>query len=275
MTYAITRSARALGIAAAVAGLVAMSFLLTRSTPASAGTSVPMLDHFLCYQAKVAGVPAPPNVLLQNALDPNAFAPKFGAASAHCNPANKAIPGAIFLAKDPLAHLLCYTITYKQASQSVALTNQFGKAIMTVGSPGHFCLPAWKSNVAPPNMSIAQPPGLDHFTCYALTAVASTYGFKTGSVKAEDEFNAPNYTALKMGEANSLCVPTTKIVAGVVYPPQTANDLSLVCFPTQPTPFWKTVFDQTQFGESVVHPLADLEHLCVPSAMVIQKPTAG
>jgi hypothetical protein len=73
-----------------------------------------------------------------------------------------------------------------------------------------------------------------------------------------------------MGVANLLCVPTTKIVAGVVSAPQGPNDLSLTCFPTQPTPIWKLVFDQDQFGEARVFPLVDNEEFCVPSTVSVQ-----
>ena len=270
MTYTLSRASRAVGLAVAVLGLVATGVLLTASRPASAGTSVPTLDHFLCYQAREVGIKAPPNVLLKNQIQTAVFAPRFGAASAHCNPANKAVKRGLFIAKNPLAHLLCFTITYKAAPATVSLANQFGKAVMVTGSPTHFCLPSWKSNIAPPNMSPNAPAGLDHFTCYPVKAIASSYGFRPPGQKVEDEFSAPRYTTLKLGTANQLCVPTTKIVAGVVYAPQGANDLSLVCFPTQPTPRWNLVFDQNQFGEARVFPLASNEEFCLPSTLSVQ-----
>ena len=271
MTISLARATRALGLAVAIFGLVATGLLLTVSRPAGAGTSVPTLDHFLCYQARETGIKAPPNVLLKNEIQPNPFAPVFGAASAHCNPANKLLrSGRLFTAKNPLAHLSCFTIKFQAAPVAVTLANQFGKAVMTTGSPTHFCLPSWKSNIAPPHMPTPAPPGLDHFTCYPLKAVASSYGFRPAGPKAEDEFSAPKYTTLKLGTANQLCVPTTKIVAGAVFSPQGPNDLSLVCFPTQPTPIWKLVFDQNQFGEARVFPLVDNEEFCVPSTAVVQ-----
>ena len=124
-------------------------------------------------------------------------------------------------------------------------------------------------------MATTAPPGLDHFTCYPLKVLASSYGFSPGVPKAEDEFNAPKYAALRLSKANLLCVPTTKIVAGVVFSPQTPNDLSLVCFPTQPTPIWKLVFDENQFGEARVFPFVDNEQFCVPSTLSVQGPAGG
>jgi len=103
-----------------------------------------------------------------------------------------------------------------------------------------------------------------------LKELPSSYGFRAVGAKAEDEFSAPKYIPLKMGLANLLCVPTTKIVAGVVYKPQSANDLSLVCFPTTKTPIWKQVFDENQFGEGRIFPLVTNEEFCVPSTLSVQ-----
>ncbi len=270
-TLSIPRAARAVALAATAFGLVATGFLLTASSPAGAGAPLPTLDHFLCYQAREIGIKAPPNVLLENAIQTAPFAPNFGAASSHCNPANKELAsGRIFAAKNPLAHLLCFTIKYAPVAATVLVTNQFGKAVMTASSPTRFCLPSWKANIAPPNMPTKAPPGLDHFTCYPLKELPSSYGFRAVGAKAEDEFSAPKYIPLKMGLANLLCVPTTKIVAGVVYKPQSANDLSLVCFPTTKTPIWKQVFDENQFGEGRIFPLVTNEEFCVPSTLSVQ-----
>lgn len=268
MSRMFTRAARRVGVAVCALGLGAGVFVLTSTSTASAGSTPPPLDHFLCYQARAAGFKVPQNLLLINQFETSGFAPKVGAVVGHCNPANKKVPGATFKSKHPLAHLLCFEISGPAPNQLVEFTNQFGKAMLKVGAPTALCLPSWKSNLAPPNMPTDAPPGLDHFTCYAVTAPASTYGYSVANVSAEDEFSAPNYVALKLGIANRLCVPTTKVVAGVQYPPQGANDLSLVCFPSSQTPLWKLVYDQNQFGTGPVKPLADLEEFCVPSTFV-------
>lgn len=268
MPTQLTRAARRAGVVVSALCLAGGAFVLASSSTASAGSTPPPLDHFLCYQAAAAGFKVPPNLLLENQFSPSGFAPRVGNVAYHCNPANKKIPGAIFKSKNPLAHLLCWKIGGTAPNTIVEYTNQFGKAMLKVGSPTGLCLPTWKSNLAPPDMPTSAPPRLDHFTCYVVTAPASTYGYNVANVSAEDEFSAPNYTALKLGIANRLCVPTTKVVGGVAYPPQGANDLSLVCFPSSQTPLWRLVFDQNQFGTGPVKPMADLEEFCVPSTYV-------
>jgi hypothetical protein len=272
MSKPFTRTVQRLGVVACALGFAAGAFVVSSSSTASAGSTPPPLDHFLCYQAKAAGFKVPPNLVLIDALQPNGFAPRVGNVAYHCNPANKEIPGAVFKSKNPLAHLLCWKIASTTSGALVELVNQFGKAVVKVDAPTGLCLPSWKSNIAPPNMPTSAPPGLDHFTCYALTILASSYGFHPANVKAEDEFSAPTYEPIKLGVANRLCVPTTKVVAGVSYPPQTANDLSLVCFPSSQTPIWKLVFDQNQFGTGPVRPMTDLEEFCAPSTVSIQSP---
>ena len=273
MSHQLTRLGLRLGAAVTAIGLAAGGLLLSSPGAATAGTTV-TLDHFLCYQSRVAAPAPPPNVLLANILQPNPFAPSFGTADRHCNPANKSVPVALFRAKNPLAHLLCWTIKFPLGAGTVLVTNQFGKAVMKTGAPNRLCLPSWKDNVATPGaVNGVAPKGLDHFTCYPLTAIASSYGFKPPSlVKVEDEFSAPRYVPLKLSRANELCVPTLKLVAGVAFPPQGANDPNLVCFPTSPTPVWKTVFDANQFGNQVVYPNNKLEKFCLPSTLSVQIP---
>jgi len=274
MSHSLTRAGLRLGAALTAVGLLAGGVLVSSQGAATAGTTVPPLDHFLCYQARVASPPVPPNILLQNAIQPTPFAPTFGAATTHCNPANKSVPVALFKAKNPLAHLLCWKINYKFGPATVEVTNQFGKGVFKTGNPSALCLPSWKDNIGSPGSGSGNAPkGLDHFTCYPLRAVASTYGFRPPSfVKVEDEFSAPRYVPLKLAHANALCVPTLKINAGVAYPPQGPNDLSLVCFPTSPTPYWKTVFDTNQFGNQVVYPNNKGEKFCLPSTLSVQTP---
>lgn len=278
MSRNIRRSARGLAAVASVLALCAAAFVGITSATASAsarGTTPEVLGHFLCYQAREAGIKPPPNLLLENALQPSPFAPRFGTTYLHCNPANKQVPGKVYLTKHPLAHLFCMGIQYPYAGATVALSNQFGQAVMTVLTPTQLCLPSWKSNLGPPGVTPTAPPGLDHYTCYGLKALASSYAFHfPSSVKAEDEFSAPKYTAIRLGVANRLCVPTTKINAGVSYPPISAADPSLTCFPSSATPIWKVVWDENQFGTAEVVPLTTGEEFCVPSTMQI-KSAAG
>jgi len=271
MHHSTLRALRVAVVGAAAACLALTGLVVSTGGAASAGTTPPPLDHFLCYTAPSVGFQPNANLLIKNAIQPAYFPPKILGVGTHCNPANKSVPVALFPAKNPLAHLYCWNIAYAAKPVRVNLSNQFGKAVMTTGpSPSKLCLPSWKSNIGPPNMAVNQPPRLDHFTCYPLVVVAGAYGFRFPSfVKAEDEFNAPNYTALKLGVANQLCVPTFKMAAGVVYAPQSANDLSLVCYPSSPTPYWKLIWDQNQFGTGRVTPNPRLEEFCVPTTALI------
>jgi hypothetical protein len=274
MLHTMSRATRALGVATVSIGLATMGLVIASSGPASAQSTPPALDHFLCYQSRYSGPKAPPRIVLRNVIQPS-FVPSIGAANLHCNPANKLVGKALFRVKNPLGHLLCYQLVSKFTPVHVLLTTQFGQALMFTGStPSRLCLPTWKSNIGPPNQPVSQPPKLDHFTCYPVSKIAGVPYFKIpASVRAEDEFSAPKYTALKLGTANQLCVPTTKILpTGLVYKPQAANDLSLVCFPTSPTPFWKLIYDQNQFGESIVSPTTANEEFCVPSTVSNQGP---
>jgi hypothetical protein len=88
-------------------------------------------------------------------------------------------------------------------------------------------------------------------------------------VKVLDEFSVPKYTQVRIGIANLLCVPTTKIIPGATFPPQTPTDLSLVCFPINSTPFFRVVFDQNQFGQGPVLPTPKAEQLCLPSTLQV------
>jgi hypothetical protein len=279
MSHILSGRVRATILGAMSVCLAAGGLALVSSGTAGAGPNPPPLDHFLCYQARGAGFKIPGTVQVKNQIQPNLFIPKFGTVAAHCNPANKIVPAARFIAKNPLAHLLCWGISATWTPRKVTMHNQFGKGVMLTGaSPSSLCLPSWKSNVAPPNMAVNQPPGLDHFTCYPVSFLPGTTStFKPPSVvKAQDEFNAPLYTALKLSNARQLCVPSTKIVTAnpatgpVVYPPMTDVDLSLLCFPTSPTPWWKLVYDQNQFGQGPVgipRPTTATERFCVPTTI--------
>jgi hypothetical protein len=267
------------GIAAA--GLATASVVLIGSSASSAsrsvqhGTKAVPLDHFLCYAALGPNFANPTNVSLKNLLNPTPFSPKFVAVSAHCNPAIKRVTTSAgtktYKILHAYAHLLCWTIAWQNRPQTVILSNQFGKATMTAGSPTKVCLPTWKSKKGPPNKTPNQPPNLDHFTCYPLTLFnRSAYGFKSpGGIKVGDEFSAPKLVSVKAGLANQLCVPTTKYFQGAVYAPVSAADKSLVCFPINKTPFWKIAYDENQFGQAAVFPSAPPEELCLPSTVTL------
>lgn len=259
----------------ATAGVVLVeSSISSASRVAPPGTNPVPLDHFLCYAAKAPNFAVPTAVTLTNFLNTTPFAPKFIGVAAHCNPNIKRVTTSAGTKTYPVrhayAHLLCWSIVWQNPPQTVILRNQFGKATMTAGSPTKLCLPTWKSKTGPPNKKPNQPPNLDHFTCYPLKALAASYGFKApGAIRVEDEFSAPRFVGVKIGIANQLCVPTKKNYQGVSYPPVSAADFSLVCFPVNKTPFWKTAYDENQFGQAAVFPSAPPEELCVPSTAAL------
>jgi hypothetical protein len=277
MSHTLTRAGLRLGAALTAVGLVAGGLLVSSAGTATAGSTV-TLDHFLCYQARVAAPQVPRGIQLANIIQPKPFMPVIGPATTHCNPANKSVPRALFKALNPLAHLLCWNLKFALGPATVLVTNQFGKAVMRTGAPNKLCLPSWKDNITYPGAGPGvAPPGLDHFTCYPLVALAASYGFHPPAfVKVEDEFSAPRYIPLKLARANQLCVPTVKILpTGFSYPPQGPNDPNLVCFPTSPTPIWKTVFDSNQFGNETVYPNTTHEEFCLPSTLSLQSPPPG
>jgi hypothetical protein len=266
-------------------GLALAGLIVGGAAPASAGArdaastaGPPPTSHFLCYVAKARGFKRITGVQLQNVIQPTLFTPAIGAVSTHCNPATKTVQqvtGAkkTYPALNPRAHLLCWSISSQTNPVAVRLSNQFGSATMTTStSPKSLCAPSWKKRSGPPRQSPNQPPGLDHFTCYGLTMVPGAYAFTIPPVvKVQDEFNAPKSSVVKLGTADTLCVPTSKVYRGKVDAPATPRDLSLVCFPSSPTPYWKSFFDQNQFGTGTVLPTkptsaaAPFEELCLPS----------
>ena len=238
-----------------VAGVAAAS--------ASAQPAPPPLSHQLCYLAKGAGFKIPPAVTLKNALNPAGFAPKIGAAVLHCNPVEKILSsGKIFPITNANAHLACFVITAPpQPVHSLAVTNQFGIADVTTSQPNLLCLPSWKSLTGPPNRTPAEPPGLDHFTCYPVKISQGAYN--PPPVLLKDEFASKPVPARVSATPAELCMPTQKTVGGVVFPIVHPSG-SLLCFPVTATPHPAAVFDQNQFGTAKLA-IGPTHWLCPPS----------
>jgi hypothetical protein len=281
MSRLLGRSGRLVAVAAAVI-TVSLGSLVLIAPSASSSTLAPRstilrLDHFLCYHVTAKGFQPPTNVLLQNWLQPTPFAPTFGAVTTHCNPADKQVTvnGVVKTYKvvHPLAHLLCWKIAYQFGARPVYLVNQFGKGVMmTTGGPTSLCLPSWKKRAGPPNQTPTAPASLDHFACYPLAVAAKPVFTLPGVVRVADEFSNFKYQSVKINQPNLLCIPTTKIDKGVKYPVYNKNDLSLTCFPITSTIYWKSFWDENQFGQGEVFPTVQsvagrlLEELCLPTA---------
>jgi len=279
MLRTMRRSIGRVGFAAAVAGLGFAGLVAASSTPGSAATTKVTLDHFLCYSATGGkGFKVPAKLDLENVLNPTFFPPSVGKIALHCNPTVKVVATATGLTKTykvthPRDHLLCWSIAYKSSPKIVTLTNQFGTAVFTEQSPTALCLPSWKSLKGNPNTKPTTPPGLDHFTCYPITALKGRLTFTIpASVRVKDEFSS-RLVHVGVGLAQLLCVPTTKIANGVAYKPQTAPDASLTCFQVTKTPTKNPVYDENQFGQGPIQ-IVKTKYLCLPTKVSVQGPAA-
>jgi hypothetical protein len=247
------------------------------STSATAAT--PTLDHFQCYVSqptKTAAVPTPfpakpPAALLKNQFAPGGLLAAIGALGTHCNPVEKTLPtGAVTPITNPRAHLDCWSINANPAPAlppATIFVNQFGKGLLKSSAVLGLCLPSWKNVSAPSFPTATQPPGLDHFTCYAVTNPAGTPQFTPPPVVTlKDQFFSYQ---TKLGPVNMMCAPTSKILnpAGGGTPIVNPNHF-LVCWVTPPSTAFasRTVYAKNQFGVGAVQVLRNTE-LCVPSTL--------
>jgi hypothetical protein len=239
------------------------------------------VDHQLCYTA--AGKFHPPAagaVRLINQFSPNGFVPTIQPGMVlHCNPVTKIInfPAGqkVYKATNPRAHLACLPIALPAGTTvptpKVQVGNQFGQAILYLSQPNLLCLPSWKGVNGPPNLKPTTPPGLNHFTCYPVKDF-SNGGYKPpGPVLLKDQFSTKPVPVQVNPVPQELCLPTTKIVktaAGTktykIIDPVT----HLLCFGGPKTPFKPKVWDENQFGTSVVH-IKATKWLCLPSTKKI------
>jgi hypothetical protein len=259
-----------------------------KKTAVTASTTT--LDHFTCYLAaatkSAAGGPsfaAPTAVQLSNQFAPKGLLTAIGNVAFHCNPVRKTLPsGAVTPVTNPNAHLLCFTTppvpaasVVTQPTYKVSMTNQFGTAVLDTRQPVLLCLPTWKSLTGPPSQIQVQPPGLDHFLCYAASVDPnSPTQFTPPPLLLQDQFMTKAPVKATAVTPNLLCVPTAKALSPLVGPvPVNFNDPHLVCFTLRVgavrSP--KSVFDQNQFGTGVVA-IKKLTELCVPSTKQVVSP---
>jgi hypothetical protein len=263
----------ALATLAAVAGFAltstgASGATASRTSPART-TKVPKLSHQLCYSSAARGFTIPRGVVLFNRFSPHGFVPKIGRAVMNCNPVIKtvSVPASGTTKTYPITnaagHLACFSITERRQKPPapLAVRNQFGTGTLYLGQPYLLCLPTWKSLTSPPKHRVAEPPGLDHFTCYPAQG-PNTFVIPA-VVKLQDEFDRKPVVATVSPLANIVCAPTIKTVHGKVY--KIVHPLNLlVCYPVGPTPIRPRVFDQNQFGHATVI-IKRTQELCLPS----------
>ncbi len=119
-------------------------------------------------------------------------------------------------------------------------------------------------------MTPNQPPGLNHFTCYPVRVASGSYA--PPPVQLQDEFATAPVAAQVSPTPTELCLPTEKIAGGVDFPiinPTT----HLLCFPVSQTPIRNPVWDENQFGTSVVN-ISRTNSLCVPSTKQVVTTTS-
>lgn len=235
------------------------------------------VDHQLCYTgAGKFRPPAAPNVRLIDQFNPNGFTPKINPVLAlHCNPVMKIVKneaGAqqVFKPTNPRAHLACLPFTLPAgttvSAPKVVVTNQFGSATLFLKQPDLLCLPSWKSLTGPPNMKATAPPGLSHFTCYPVGDTAGTYKIPP-FVALKDEFSPKPVQVQVSAVPSELCLPAEKIIktsTGAKTYPILDKATHLLCFSGVKMPIKPKVWDENQFGTSVVH-IRAAKWLCLPS----------
>ena len=169
-----------------------------------------------------------------------------------------------------------------QPAYTVGIENQFGSGTLTTGQPVMLCLPSWKNLTATSRQ--VQPPGLDHYECYAVTNSANIPP-APHPVFLHDQFNTATGQTKVTNSAppNMLCVPTLKSpVDSTVGPLPSTLFHPRGASPVLPHPEARRgagapaggkVTDENQFGVGPVT-ISALSELCVPSFKMFPTPTA-
>lgn len=243
----------------------------------SGASTVFKVDHQLCYTVSAGkfAQPAGSKVTLIDQFSPNGFTPILQTALAlHCNPVTKIIQSTsgnkVFKPTNPRAHLACLPFTLPQGTKvptpKVSVHNQFGTATLYLKQPNLLCLPSWKSLNGPPNLKPTTPPGLNHFTCYPVADTNGSYKIPP-AVLLQDEFAGNPVKVSVRAIPAELCLPTKKVIttaAGSTSYPMVDPATHLLCFAVTKTPIKPKVWDENQFGTSVVL-ISATKWLCLPS----------
>jgi hypothetical protein len=241
---------------------------LAMSRPNAGTAAPPPVDHQLCYGASGTHFKVPAGVKLFDQFSPKGFVPKISPTLfLHCNPVQKTLPsGRTFTITHPNVHVGCFGITApKQPTPNVVVTNQFGHATLNPGQPNALCVPSWKSLTGPPKKQPTTPPGLNHFTCYPVKVVSGAY--KAPPVMLRDEFTKKPVAAKVNAVPVELCLPTKKVVGNRIFPVINPT-MHLLVFRVSKTPTVPKVWDENQFGTSVVT-INATKYLAVPSTKKI------
>ncbi len=285
-----------------LAGILTPGATAADAPSATAAAALPIqppgLDHFVCYQVPSLGpiaeqVPfglTPPTATLIDQFGRVAVQP--AQTDRLCNPVDKVLPdGTKFSADNPRAHLVGDVINTQTQPPPpklpipVRVSNQFGIGKLVVAARQRLCLPTWKQDLQNPTHpgsvpvpvpagTPPQPPGLDHFECYAVRPLGPTAGQFTKKppfVSLIDQFGPR--TQVPIGNPVELCNPVKKILpTGQSFSP--ADPVAhLVCFQIQTQPVERVVRTQNQFGTAQL--LATQQALlCLPSYKQRLRPPA-
>jgi hypothetical protein len=107
-------------------------------------TSIPMLDHFLCYKAKGSAVDVTVSLQDQFGEKPEVLVAE---PTLFCNPVDKNAEGIA----EATARLICYKIEEEGHKRLVLIENQFGTQILQLKKPKLLCVPSEEIEVVQDN----------------------------------------------------------------------------------------------------------------------------
>jgi hypothetical protein len=216
----------------------------------------PPLDHFHCYETHRKSIDVA-GVGLEDQFGPSTVTVKRN--KRICAPADK--NGEDPAAVDAEGHLVFYTI--KQTTprtvkrKGVAVLNQFGTLVVTVGKADRLLVPTAKSLSAYPD-PLATP--LDHFKCYKVGSAK----FRASGLTVETQFG-PLVVDIK--KPTHLCAPASKNGEDPTAPSHSEH---LMCYQVHgPRPdVQPAIFTNDQFGPDT-YTFFGPRDLCVPSDVVV------
>jgi hypothetical protein len=274
-----SRIGRTVAASTLLLALLATGMVATGSaTPSGASTSTPILDNMLCLHTVGTGFNNPiDQIILQNAIQLIDFQPAVLGRTMQCNPVSTKVYRAGHVratwVTNTSAHALCWGLTYTWKPYTVQITNQFGTATMSTGSPTQVCLPTWASTTGAVQRIEIAPAGLDYFTCYPLSTIAGDPQFTpSSSVRVQLQPMGPFYN-VTVQTPTKLCVPSTFIDNNVQYNTQTSTDSSMTCFNVAASlELPKRYFNQDVFGSGISYKKW-VNGLCLPSTIQVDGPT--
>jgi cysteine-rich repeat protein len=216
------------------------------------------LDHFKCYQSRVAkGAPlfAPRTVTLTDSVSTTDL--KIVKPTNLCTPV-KVDDGGVF---DPTAHLTCYQLKsapgqQQEATQQVRVANQFGgDQRVTVLQLQSLCAPSTVDH-APSSLALAP------YACYAARASQESHPLKPHEIDLTDRFASVTMT---IGQPVNFCAP---LIAN--QPDAIDSDASFTCYQLQKKPGVDNsgshkVIVANLLGSSQALEVLTPDVLCVPS----------